>query len=78
MDNLNAHKGERVRKLIEEADCKLLYLPTYSPDLNPIEEAFAKVKAILRQAETRAREVLLEVLKMAMSAVTADDACGFF
>jgi transposase len=56
MDNLGAHKGERVRELIQSKGCKLLYLPPYSPDLNPIEEAFAKVKALLRRAGARARE----------------------
>ena len=49
MDNLTAHKGERVRELIEERGCELLYLPPYSPDLNPIEEAFSKVKRILAE-----------------------------
>jgi transposase len=78
MDNLNAHKGERVRELVEGAGCELLYLPTYSPDLNPLEEAFAKVKAILRKAEARTREVLIEMLSQAISAVTAQDAHGFF
>jgi transposase len=47
MDNLSSHKGQRVRGLIEGKGCELLYLPPYSPDLNPIEEAFAKVKALL-------------------------------
>jgi transposase len=54
MDNLSSHKGSRVRELIEGKGCELLYLPPYSPDLNPIEEAFAKVKALLRKAEARA------------------------
>jgi transposase len=53
MDNLSAHKGERVKELIEQRGCELLYLPPYSPDLNPIEEAFSKVKRILRKAESR-------------------------
>jgi transposase len=48
MDNLSAHKGERVRKLIEQRGCELLYLPPYSPDLNPIDEAFSKIKQLLR------------------------------
>ena len=48
MDNLSAHKGQRVRKLIEDGGCQLLYLPPYSPDLNLIEEAFSKVKQLLR------------------------------
>jgi transposase len=51
MDNLSNHKCERVRELIENAGCELLYLLPYSPDLNPIEEAFSKVKSLLRQAE---------------------------
>ena len=55
MNNLSAHKGERVRELIEHKGCELLYLPPYSPDLNPIEEAFSKVKGILRKAEARIR-----------------------
>ena len=49
MDNLSSHKGSRVRELLEERGCKLIYLPPYSPDLNPIEEAFAKLKALLRK-----------------------------
>ncbi len=55
MDNLTAHKGERVRELVEGRGCELLYLPPYSPDLNPIEEAFSKMKGILRKAQTRNR-----------------------
>ena len=62
MDNLSAHKGERVRELIEGRGCELLYLPPYSPDLNPIEEAFSKIKGLLRKAEARSREALLEAL----------------
>lgn len=58
MDNLSAHKGERVRQTIEGRGCELLYLPPYSPDLNPIEEAFAKLKASLRKAGARTREAL--------------------
>ena len=58
MDNLTAHKGERVRELIEGRECELLYLPPYSPDFNPIEEAFAKIKGVLRKAEARTREAL--------------------
>jgi transposase len=50
MYNLSAHKGQRVRKLIEDSGCELLYLPPYSPDLNPIEEAFSKVKGLLRSS----------------------------
>jgi transposase len=78
MDNLSAHKGEEVRELIEERGCELLFLPPYSPDLNPIEEAFSKIKALLRKAEARTREGLIEAMGLALSAVTARDAWGFF
>jgi transposase len=78
MDNLSAHKGERVRELIEARGCELLYLPPYSPDLNPIEEAFAKIKGVLRKAEARNREALIEAIGQAISAVTAQDVSGFF
>jgi transposase len=78
LDNLSAHKGERVRELIEGKGCELLYLPSYSPDFNPIEEAFAKIKGFLRKSEARAREALVEAIGAAISAVTVEDACGFF
>jgi transposase len=78
MDNLTAHKGERVKELIEEQGCELIYLPPYSPDLNPIEEAFSKVKRLLRKAEARTKEVLVEAIGSALSAVTSEDARGFF
>jgi transposase len=78
MDNLSSHKGPRVRKLIESRGCELLYLPPYSPDLNPIEEAFAKLKALLRRAGARTREALIEAMGRALDAVTASDARGFF
>jgi transposase len=78
MDNLSSHKGERVRELIEERGCELLYLPPYSPDLNPIEEAFSKVKGLLREAEVRTREALVETIGRALSAVSARDAWGYF
>jgi transposase len=64
--------------LIEARDCKLLYLPAYSPDLNPIEEAFAKVKALLRRAAARSREALLDAIGAALDAISAQDAHGFF
>ena len=78
VDNLGAHKSERARELIEERGCQLLYLPPYSPDLNPIEEAFSKIKEALRKAGARTREALIEGLGVAISAVTARDARGFF
>jgi transposase len=78
MDNLSAHKGERVRELIEGRGCELLYLPPYSPDFDPIEEAFSKIKGLLRKAEARSRETLLEAIGAAISALGAKDARGFF
>jgi transposase len=78
MDNLSAHKGERVRVLIEQRGCEILYLPSYSPDFNPIEEAFSKIKGFLRKVEARSREALLEAIGAAISAITNQDAHGFF
>ena len=78
MDNLTAHKGERVKELIERRDCELLYLPPYSPDFNPIEEAFAKIKSLMRKAEARTREALLAAMGTAISTLSAQDARGFF
>jgi transposase len=78
MDNLSSHKGGRVRELIEQRGSELLYLPPYSPDFNPLEETFAKVKALLRRFEARTREALVEAMGRALDAVTARDARGFF
>jgi transposase len=78
LDNLSAHKPARVRELIECRGCELIYLPSYSPDLNPIEEAFAKIKSILRQVGARTKDALVEVLGEALSAISAQDARGYF
>ncbi len=78
MDNLSSHKGPRVSELIEGRGCQLLYPPPYSPDLNPIEEAFAKLKALLRRDGARTRGALKEAMGRALDAVTASDARGFF
>ena len=78
MDNLSAHKGGRVRELVEGAGCELLYLPPYSPDMNPIEEAFAKVKGILRKVQAGTRETLIEAMGPALASVGPLDARGFF
>ena len=78
MDNLSSHKGPRVRKLIEGRGCELLYLPPYSPDLNPIEQAFAKLKASLRRAGARTFEALIEAMGRALDKITDRDAWGFF
>src|SRR3712207_2677206 len=78
MDNLPAHKGGRVKEIIEGRGCELLYLPPYSPDFNPIEQAFSKLKGLLRRAEARTRESLVEAMGPALSAGSASDARGFF
>jgi transposase len=64
--------------MIEQRGCELMYPPAYSPDFNPIEEAFSKIKGILRKAEARTREALMEALGTALSAVSARDVRGFF
>ncbi len=79
MDNLSVHKGARVRELVEERGCEVLYLPPYSPDLDPIEEAFSKAKNALRRAKARTLEALLfDATHHALSAITVRDARGFF
>jgi transposase len=78
MDNLGAHQPKRVRELIEARGCELLYLPAYSPDLNPIEEALSKIKHILRRIAARTKECLIEAMGRALAAVSARDVRGFF
>jgi transposase len=78
MDNLSAHKPARVRNLIESRGCELVYLPAYSPDFNPIEEAFSKIKGILRQAGARTKDALVDLLGEAFSAISVQDARGYF
>jgi transposase len=78
MDNLSAHKGERVRELIEGSGCELIYLPPYSPDFNPIEGAFSKLKSYLRTVCARSQERLMEVIGEALRTISASDAEGFF
>jgi transposase len=78
MDNLGAHKGDRVKELIEARGAILVFLPAYSPDFSPIEEAFSKIKALLKKAAARTREVLTEAIGQALQAVTAQDAEGWF
>ena len=67
-----------MRELLEERGCELLYLPPYSPDLNPIEQAFSKLKGLLRGAEARSRAALIEAMSRALGSVTSTDAWGFF
>jgi transposase len=78
MDNLSAHRPKRIRELLESRGCELLYLPSYSPDYNPIEEAFAKIKDLLRKAAARTKEALVEAIGVALSAISPKDARGFF
>jgi transposase len=78
MDNLSVHTSGWVRELIEEKGCQLWLLPSYSPDMNPIEEAFSKVKQLLRKAKARMLEVLFGATAQALDAVSADDAHGYF
>ncbi len=78
MDNLSVHKSRYVRELIERRGCELWFLPAYSPDLNPIEEAFSKAKGILKKAKARTLQALFEATARALSAVGEEDARGFF
>ncbi len=78
MDNLQVHKMKRVREMIEGCGCSLMFLPSYSPDFNPIEGAFSKVKTILRKAKARSFEAIVEASGEALRAVTRQDALGFF
>jgi transposase len=78
MDNLGAHRPKRIRELIEARGAYLVFVPTYSPDLNPIEQAFSKIKNILRKLGARTHEALLEAMEEALSKVTPADAAGWF
>ena len=78
MDNLQVHKMKRVSELVEAVGAEVLFLPPYSPDMNPIEEAFSKVKGILRRIGARTREALLEATSEALGAVSRTDARGWF
>jgi DDE superfamily endonuclease len=78
MDNLGAHQPKRIRELIEARGAELVFVPSYSPDLNPIEQAFSKIKNILRKLGARTHEALLEAMEEALSKVTAADAAGWF
>jgi len=78
LDNLSAHKNENARKAIEAVGARLLFLPAYSPDFNPIELAFAKIKEALRAAAARSAEDLLTATAAAIDAVSSADAHGFY
>jgi len=78
MDNLGAHRPKRIRELIEARGAELVFVPSYSPDLNPIEQAFSKIKGVIRKLQARTHEALLEAMEEALSKVSASDAAGWF
>jgi len=78
MDNLPAHKGAAVAEAIEHAGCRLAYLPPYSPDLNPIESMWSKVKSAVRKAAARTFDTLVDAVGDALRSVTAEDCEGYF
>jgi transposase len=78
LDNLPAHKGAAVRHVVEAAGARLLFLPPYSPDFNPIENAFSKLKALLRKAAARTVDQLWKAIAAAIDALTPSDCRGYF
>ena len=78
MDNLSSHKAPGVKEAIEAAGCRVLYLPPYSPDLNPIENAIAKIKSILKRVAARTVDTLAAAIAAALTSISAADARGYF
>ncbi|HEU4326457.1 MAG TPA: IS630 family transposase [Roseiflexaceae bacterium] len=78
LDNLSAHKSPRIAQAIAAQGCQVWFLPSYSPDFSPIEQAFAKLKNLWRKAEARSPDALLDVISSSLPSVTHQDACGFF
>ena len=78
MDNLSPHKASGIREAIEAAGAEVWYLPPYSPDFNPIEKMWSKIKELLRKAKARTQEALLDAIAAALSLVTVSDAKGWF
>ena len=78
VDNVGAHQPDRIRELVTAAGCGLVFLPAYSPDLSPIEEAFSKIKALVKAAAARTRAALDAAIAAALNAVTAADVVGWF
>ncbi len=78
LDNLSAHRNARVAPLLQAAGCRVVYLPVYSPDCNPIEQMFSKVKGKVRKAEARTHDALVVAVGAALQTVTARDAQGWF
>lgn len=77
-DNLSSHHDARFRALIEGTGARLVHLPPYSPDFNPIEKLWSKVKEYLRTQKARTLDALVQAWKEALATVTAEDACGWF
>jgi transposase len=78
VDNVGAHQPDRIRALVTAAGCDLVFLPAYSPDLSPIEEAFSKLKALVKAAAARTRAALDQAIAAALNAITPADAAGWF
>jgi len=78
MDNLSSHKVAGVREQIEACGAELLYLPPYSPDLNPIEKAWAKIKQLLRSAKARSKEALEQAIADAIARISPANAKAWF
>jgi transposase len=78
LDNLSVHKAARIRDSLAARGCEILFLPPYSPDFTPIEQAFSKLKAILRGIGSRTREALVEAVRLALDAITPKDAAAWF
>lgn len=78
MDNLAVHKSPKVVALVEAVGAEVRFLPAYSPDLNPIEKMWSKIKASLRSSEARTPEELAEAISLAFSKITSKDAVGYF
>jgi len=78
MDNLAPHKHPEILRMLERAGAEVWHLPPYSPDFNPIEKMWSKIKAYLRKAKARTSTALLRVIGRALRTVTADDAAGWF
>jgi transposase len=78
VDNVGAHQPERIRRLVAAAGCQLVFLPAYSPDLSPVEEAASLIKALVKAATARTRAALDAAIAAAPDAVTAGDAAGWF
>ena len=77
MDNLSSHKGKAVRQAIRAAGTKLIFLPKYSPDLNPIEQVFAKLKHLLRTAAARTFEAICDALSKILRAFTPEECANY-